>query len=526
MEIFYSEYVYRKVLPIKEIANDYLFDNTVLGTSAFFPRWEKRPKVQRERDVQLVAKRPPIDLLDDPDVEPVLEERVTENPIVELWEGPVVDVVDINSLYVPPDAGTGLQYPTTRYYFTESFLTIDDVLYRRDVLGYDVSEELLAQFQEEPISEEERLKREKMGVGEGASVETVRMLEINMKWPLAGEYVVISSDGSTERVKQSGSEDDPYTEDVVINYWWDTKEVARVVPLGRISPTGDRACIDGRHSRIPRFFYGMGIMAKMRMFNEAMNSFANQMVDYGTLQNLPFYMYEPVSTGLLPEQFPLEPGVGVPVSNVRGVQFPRFGGDPGFFLQAMNMVQQWSERDGGVNDPVLGRQSNLPNAPRTARQHMANLQQSNIAFARQVAMLVEPFVDLFRSIHQHYVRYMPEEVAFTYFNRETKIFEEKTVYRKYFQNTDVDFDFIVNPNRQAEQQNAMTLVNMMAPILMQMNPDGVRELYKDLFRSMGKKNFDEIWPEMLPPQMGMGGGPQGMVPQQQQPQMPQMGGGM
>ena len=196
--------------------------------------------------------------------------------------------------------------------------------------------------------------------------------------------------------------------------------------------------------------------------------------------------------------------MGVPVSNVRGVQFPRFGGDPGFFLQAMNMVQQWSERDGGVNDPVLGRQSNLPNAPRTARQHMANLQQSNIAFARQVAMLVEPFVDLFRSIHAHYKRYMPEEVAFTYFDRETRMFQEKTVYRKYFQNTDVDFDFIVNPNRQAEQQNAMTLVNMMTPILMQMNPEGVRDLYKDLFRSMGKKNFDEIWPESTPAMVGMG----------------------
>ncbi len=133
------------------------------------------------------------------------------------------------------------------------------------------------------------------------------------------------------------------------------------------------------------------------------------------------------------------------------------------------------------------------------------IQQSNIVFSRLVAMHAEGMRELFRRVHAFRRRWAPPDETFMILNRRTGGLRRATMNRRAY-DANVDFDFVLNPNRQTEINNAMTIVQMMAPMAGS-QPIDMRRLYKDLWNTMGKKGFDEIWPERPPPQIGAGGLP-------------------
>ena len=277
------------------------------------------------------------------------------------------------------------------------------------------------------------------------------------------------------------------------------------------------------------YFYGMGIPAALKQMNDLMNSAFNQMVDYGTLRNVPWALYSPALMGNnLPEKFRLEPGAMIPVNDPRGVSFPSFNGDNTHWLQLLQQAQAFSERLTSVTDFTVGRAPSTPNAPRTARGQAALMQQSQIAFSYRVSQMVESYRRLFRSVHVLYQKHAPKELEFRYFNRDAGIFQTGKVSREDFR-TDVDFEFRLNPNRMQKQQELQMITQLLSPVLLQMqNISGLRALYKQTYDSFGLKNFEEIWPEQMPPQVGQPGqgmpppGMEGMMPQG----MPNMGGGL
>ena len=125
------------------------------------------------------------------------------------------------------------------------------------------------------------------------------------------------------------------------------------------------------------------------------------------------------------------------------------------------------------------------------------LQQSNIAFSRMVALMAEQFTELLRRVHVLYQRYAPMDLEFKFFNQETGLFKKTNITRDLFYE-DVDFQFQLNPNRLQEQQNNMQMAQFMMSIpYIGQAPQSVRALAKQLYESLGKKNFDAIWPEQM-----------------------------
>jgi hypothetical protein len=518
LEQFYFEHVWTKIISLKQIGNDWLFDTLLDGTSAVKVRWDRDETLVRDQTVQsslrikketiepFKGEKETIEIIDG------IDETIIEEVSSQRVDRPAVDITDMGRIFVAPSTGLGLQWPECPWYYEVTHLTWDELRSRKQH-GYDnIDEELRSKLAEHELTSKERIIREENEISQTDPTKTAKVIIFYMRIALPGE--VLGLDGETK--KQNIEFDDEGNqigsalhEEVEIVYLADTKKIARIIPLTRLYPDGKRPHVDNRFTRIPRHFYGQGIPAKLRHLNRLLNSTFNQMMDYGTLQNMPFFFYEPASTGLLSDMNQLKPGEGVPVLNSGGVNFPRFQGNKDFQLSVLQQVQAWAERDTAVTDFTQGRAASVPNAPRTASGTAMLMQQSNIAFSRMVALMAEQFVELLRRVHMMYQRYAPRNLEFKFFNQETGLFKRSNITRELFYE-DVDFQFQLNPNRLQEQQTNMQMAQFMMSIpYIGQAPQSVRALAKQLYESLGKKNFDAIWPEeMMQAQTAPQGGPQ------------------
>jgi hypothetical protein len=518
LEMFYFDHVWTKILNLKEIGNDWLFDTLLDGTSAVKIRWNRDETLVRDQtiepEIRVDRERTRFSTGQEVDFETIvgIDERIVEETTSRRVDRPAVDITDMSRIFVAPSSGLGMQWPECPWYYEVSYLTWDELRSRKQH-GYDnIDEELRSKLAEHELTGKERTIRDEEEVGQSDPTQTAQVVVFYMRMALPGK--VTRLDGKTKKQNIEFDDEgnqigDALEEEVEIVYLVDTKKIARIIPLTRLYPDGKRPHIDNRFTRLPRHFFGQGIPAKMKHLNRLLNSTFNQMMDYGTLQNMPFFFYEPASTGLLADMNQLKPGEGIPVLNSGGVNFPKFQGNKDFQLSILQQVQAWAERDTAVTDFTQGRAASVPNAPRTAAGTGMLLQQSNIAFSRMVALMAEQFTELLRRVHVLYQRYAPQELEFKFFNQQTGLFKKTNITRGLFYE-DVDFQFQLNPNRLQEQQNNMQMAQFMMSIpYIGQAPRSVRALAKQLYESLGKKNFDAIWPEeMMQAQTAPQGGPE------------------
>lgn len=520
LSLYYGDYFYRQKVNLRQLGSDWLLDNLVDGTSAVKVRLNRDYRVRRREtieDLPVMEKIKSEFLGEVLEVEQQtgVEQRIVEDATIERIDEVEAETVDLERIHVAPDTGPDLQYPTCRWYYQTQDLAWEDLIARR-MRGYDVPDDLRSQLGERETSEKERLIREREGTSESATERTVRVCEFYMRWQLPTRYRQ-PEEGEREWLTQAEGEEDGYEEEVIVTYAPRARHLLNIRPLSRVCPDGERPHILNHYHRIPRYIYGMGIPSKMRHLNSAINSGWNQRIDYGTIQNIPWYFYNPASSGTMPDLFSLQPGQGVPTLDPRGVTFPRFNGDPNFFLMSDQQIQMWAERVGNINDYNLGRSPNLPNAQRTARGTMALLQQANIGFSLLIAMHAEGFVKFFRKVHAYKAKATGRDGAeFRVTNRERSRLIRGRVPQDAFRR-EVDFEFVLNPNRLQEQQAKQVLwsLTLQGLTLVMQSPqlhDPVRNALADLYDSFGVKNFPKIWPKQPPaqiagPQPGVTGGP-------------------
>jgi len=504
LSIYYGEYVFKKLIPLRNLGNDFLFDLDLDGTASMKVRWQNELEMKRS----LTLERQPDKRVDSQEIDGIMtrsevivgeKENWVENVIVEPVNKPAIDVVDMARLYFAPDTVESFQWPHCRWYYEEHEVPWEQMLERRRA-GYNgIDDELKANLSVKQGTDRDDTGRQVEELAEGENPKTVTVREYYMRWPLPARVSYTDADGKQVSRDQSGIlDEESFWEEVIVTYLPQVRQVSRIRPLGRVYPNYRRPNIVGRFIRLPRLLYGLGLAEKMSQLNRMTNSLFNQAIDYGTLQNMPWYFFTPSVTGNLPDVVGIRPGGGVPVNDPRGVVIPRLQGDVNFWLTMMNMVQAFVERDGGITDFNLGRQSAAQGAPKTARATLALMGQSNIAFGRQVAMHTSPMVEALDAVHALNKRYAPEDIVFDVLNEDMKSYKEARISRRSMEQ-ELNFEIELNPNRSAEQQKytsafqftlqALTTA-MQAPVLM----EPVRKLLKQVYSGMGLKNFDDIWP--------------------------------
>jgi len=416
---------------------------------------------------------------------------------------------DLGQIHVPPYTGTSLQWPECPWYYEKHDLTWLELLARKRQ-GYNVGDHLKAHLGIREPSPTEDTKAEQVSTSLTDAEPTIEMLEFYMRLVLPNEIRHARRANKIEKLKgvekQKFMDEEGWEEEVVVTYLPKAKEIIRIVPLDRVRSDGKRPHIDGRYHRIPNSFYGSGVPESRMGLQRAVNSFFNQMVDYGTLQNLPWAFFQPHIVGDLPERMFLEPGALIPTNDPGGVNFPRFQGDASFWISAIQMIQAWFERAESVSDFTRGISPDRPNAPETARATLALISNAQLAFDWKSAEIAEYLTEAVRHVHSLHQQYLGDDVTFDFFNRQTDSYERRDIPKAVFKEP-VEFKFVLNPSRSSEQQTNQLLFTMLAePIMIANNgdPNSLRPIAKDLWTSHGKDNFDEVWPELLPPQIGQG----------------------
>jgi hypothetical protein len=384
--------------------------------------------------------------------------------------------------------------------------------------GYEnIDDDMKGHLSTHDLTEKQKVAATQEGTSDTGIEQTLRVCEFYMRWPLPTRYLKTSKDGLYEDYKQTEDEEG-FAEEVVVTYAPDAQKMLLVRPLSRVTPDGKRPHIVNHYHRIPRYFYGQGVPSKLRHLQAALNSQTNQSIDYGTLSVLPWGFYSPGVTGLLPDMGGLYPGAMVECMDPRGVVFPRLQGDPNYWTGSTQMLQAYAEKVSNVNDYNQGRAPSSPNAPRTRGGQAMMLQQSNIGFSILVSLHAQAFIDVFRRVHAFHRKYAKEGTIYRVLNKKTGAFQQKSVRSGMF-DSDVDFQFVLNPNRAMEQQTKQMLFTITMQAMaqaMQMGPiaPNIRTALGDLYLAHGMKNFNEVWPvetlQVMQPPPTPPAGPPGM----------------
>lgn len=534
---YYFGYFFREVVNLQKFASDYLLDNVVDGTSVAKVRYNRDWFVRRVETVEPVPTvrkeqfpDPITGEMVDVDV-PDTDFRIAETATLERVEQAEVDVADLENIYVAPDTGPDLQWPVCRWYYQQSYLTWEDLVERRRNGYQNIDDDLKAHLSVRGLSDVEKVKARQEGTAEEGIERVLQVLEFYMRWPLPARYLKVNAPGDIEDEDQAEGDEEGFAEEVVVTYAPEAQKILLIRPLSRVTPDGKRPHVINHYHRLPRYVYGQGVPSKLRHLQAALNSQTNQSIDYGTLAVLPWGFYSPGVTGILPDMGGLYPGAMVECLDPRGIVFPRLQGDPNFWLQANQTIQMWAEKVSNVNDYSMGRAPNLPNAPRTRGGQAMMLQQSNIGFSLLVNLHAQAFIEVFRRVHSFHRKYASPDKVYRVLNKKSGAFQQKSVKAGMF-DTDVDFSFVLNPNRALEQQVKQVLFTITMQAFMQalqapviaMN---IRTALGDLYLAHGMKNFDAIWPAetlqlMQPPPTQPVAGPPGAGATAGGPQNPEM----
>ena len=511
---YYGDYYFTKQMDFRAYGGNFIFDLLLDGTAVGKSR-VNRDEVMRRR-MQEVEGKPKRGLLGavsntlfgsqlpSPTQPGGQVTGLNEELYIEEKRSVTLENTSLTQIYVPPYAGESLQFPDTPWYYEKHQMTWPALLARKR-RGYAIDDDLKAHLSIRQPTVDEQTKADQSGISNTDADPTIEVLEFYMRISMPAEIKHALRANRIEKLtkplKQKFMDEDGWEEEVVVTYIPKAKRIVRIVPLDRVRADGKRPHIDGRYHRIPRSFYGSGVPESRMGLQKAINSFFNQMVDFGTLQNLPWAFFNPMTAGDLDEKMFLEPGALIPTNDPSGVTFPRFQGNPSFWISAIQMIQAWFERAESVSDFTRGIAPDRPNAPETARATMALIANAQLAFDWKSSQLSEYLLESIRHVHSLHQQYMTDEIAFEFFNKDTGAFDKRTINKKMFSEP-VDFSFVLNPSRQSEQQVNQLMFTMLSPILMQVSggdPNIIRPIAEDLWESHGKEDFNDIWPKDLPP---------------------------
>ena len=398
----------------------------------------------------------------------------------EVIEGPCVDLIDPTDLIVPVKGGNDInQLP---YVMHRLWLSEDD-LRRKALQGRfyaDVVQELIdsgAPRGDQP-TRDSNLYRQSVDQTEGIEgygPSNVRRTQ----WEVLECYRKYDIDG------------DGLDEDIIV--WFSPHARGRLLGwdyLDNVYAHGRIPIRVGKFFPIPFRFYGLPFAEVVRGIQEEINAIHNQRVDYGTLQNLPFFFYRASAT-MPPILQGLRPGEGIALDNPQSdVVMPKWQGDQAWGQQEEAVLMQHYERLSGLTDLSIGRQPNRVGATRTAAGTQTLLSESGLRFKGAMTAFQQFWMGIFSDILALDQEYLPPEKEFRVTGkRPTAIkIKDRTEIRGQYDLKLTATNESMNRQRMREDSVAV-LQALMNPILMQggiVGLKGVRKGITDFLRAYAR----------------------------------------
>ena len=283
--------------------------------------------------------------------------------------------------------------------------------------------------------------------------------------------------------------DDGIDEEVIFLVQPDTEVLVWWAYLDDIYQHGKRPIVDPRFHIQPGRYDGFGLAQILRHIDDAVNALFNIALDWGKIQNVPFFTYVPSSVE--DENIKLKPGQGIPVAHSGAIEFPQTSGNIDFAIGLIQVLQQYIERVTLVSDETLGRQSDKRD---TKGGILARIGEGNIGFELMNRRFLNDIKEMYTQRFQLYQQYMPEQLEITVLEGEEwtpKTLSRDMITGQYQFELEAD---AVSGNRLARMDLSLTLFNQLSQYVREVYPAGVIALARKVIKDSGDKDVNDILP--------------------------------
>ena len=253
---------------------------------------------------------------------------------------------------------------------------------------------------------------------------------------------------------------------------------------------------------------GIGLLEMMESMHDFKKQIFDQVVDAGTLGNMPFWFYRPTSN-IKPEVMRMGAGDGMPLTDPKNdVFFPNIGAGnaQSFGINMMSLADQALEKLTVRGDLQLGRVPIGRSSALRTSQNMQTLMQAGEARPERILRrFFMGWMEVFKQIHELNQHFLPDEKVFRIGGIRAP---GENPYKEISSSSDIagryQFDFsvnVLNASKIAVQdalQQMMEVFVSELPIQMGIvTPDAIYRLMRDWGKAHGQ-NVDNYLSEPAP----------------------------
>ncbi len=152
----------------------------------------------------------------------------------------------------------------------------------------------------------------------------------------------------------------------------------------------------------------MGIMEIVQHLSAELDTIHNMRIDVGFATNMPFFFFRATST-INPERIVLRPGKGIPVDDVRDIQFPQLQSVTTFYEKEEQLLYSLVERVLGVTDLFLGVSPTRGAAARHATGFVGTQQEALARTSEIINQDAREFSNLCHQVYEAEMQFGPDE---------------------------------------------------------------------------------------------------------------------
>ena len=238
----------------------------------------------------------------------------------------------------------------------------------------------------------------------------------------------------------------------------------------------------------------MGIMEVVKDLSAELDTIHNMRMDVGFATNMPFFFYRATS-GINPERIVLRPGKGIPVDDVRDIQFPQMQNVTSFYHQEEQLLYSLVERVLGITDLFLGVSPTRGAAARHATGFVGTQQEAMARVGEVVESDAMAFSKFCHLIYEAEIQFGPDDRIIRLQGREGPLSQKLSRKDLWYRG---EYDFTLGSNQgmysqmmRAQQADSLMQIAPTSPLIMQ-DPGRLWEVMNFWFRAKG---FDD--PELF-----------------------------
>ncbi|HYY70136.1 MAG TPA: hypothetical protein VE734_10410 [Terriglobales bacterium] len=427
------------------------------------------------------------------------------------YEGPLFDPLWPDDFIVPAEDVQSLHdfsWVIRKYRATPDELAIGEEEGRyqnvsahwEDIVHF-VSHRRQRDFESEPIKREKDLAEGVLYEGNLSAASTLIVHEWYGKWrKLRGRR-----DASIDNL--GGREQ--YESDLVVRYIPDLNLIVSIQDLAEMYPrqVRRRPLVEASLTKDGSYWCaGFGEM--LEEVEEEMTSNHNTASQAGQFSCGPIIFYRPAS-GFDPDTFQYEPNTCVASDDPAGVRVVEMRANLEYPVLKEQTMNGYAERLSGQTDMSMGRAIDRPNAPRTARQTIALLEEGDVRASLDMSALREDWGEILGHFWELMQDYAPEEMFFRVTEEDANgLFDVKdggSYMTAEERNGRYDFSLKFATNKHSKEQRkqddlALYQLDLQNPLVVQ-NPRALWHVLDKVHKAFGDDRFSDLVP--MPPDTGL-----------------------